>query len=94
MKGGHQVLKYYGGSHVKALKELYPGVEFDLQVAGRGSTWQSAQSRRNFFLQLAQEKAFDPQKEEPWYSVSLLDVKQKKVCDYCCLHDVFLLPVA
>jgi len=43
-----------------------------------GRKWQTLHSRRNFFVQFANENGFHVNERERWYTVSISDIKRKK----------------
>jgi hypothetical protein len=41
--------------------------------------WAKPENRKNFFVEFAKERGFDPEIAENWYSVDLSDMRKKKV---------------
>eukprot|EP00026_Physarum_polycephalum_P002865 Phypoly_transcript_02874.p1 GENE.Phypoly_transcript_02874~~Phypoly_transcript_02874.p1 ORF type:complete len:846 (+),score=138.45 Phypoly_transcript_02874:54-2591(+) len=80
VKGGHAVLKPYGGNLGKALAHLFP--EFGLDETKFGvlppNYWESVKNRRKFFEELAKQKSMDPLLPSTWYTFPLYNIKFKK----------------
>jgi len=73
--GGSGLLGYYGGSHTRALRKLYPElilIKGKFLNSKRG--WKVIENQRNFFDTFAKSKKFDPCKEGNWYSIFRNDV--------------------
>jgi len=69
--GGSGLLKYYNGSHIKALVRLYPELMFK-----KGNFFRSEKmlKARNFFDEFARSKNFNPLEDKKWYSVTKKEV--------------------
>lgn len=66
------VLEYYNGSVVKALVELFTEVNFDDErfvVLPKPSWHTGERGRKDYFVNFAQQRGFDPLVAENWYSV-------------------------
>jgi len=73
--GGNDVLNYYEGSHITALRKLYPELilkkeSFLLSQEG----WKAPAKQRKFFDNFANSKQFDPLDAEQWYTVSQKEI--------------------
>eukprot|EP00026_Physarum_polycephalum_P001418 Phypoly_transcript_01419.p1 GENE.Phypoly_transcript_01419~~Phypoly_transcript_01419.p1 ORF type:complete len:980 (+),score=139.70 Phypoly_transcript_01419:131-3070(+) len=71
-EGGRTALEHYHGSLVKALIDIYPELEID-EVKFRTirrNYWQDSTHKRNFFVQLAQKRKFDPLIPSNWYTMT------------------------
>jgi hypothetical protein len=66
------VLRYYGGSHIKALRALYP--ELDLKQE-KFSEYLGFLKRRKITDELARSKNFNPLDSEKWYTIRQKDIK-------------------
>jgi hypothetical protein len=70
------LLRYYGGSHIEALRTLYP--ELDLKPENFPSHLGQLFSldperRRKFTDEFAKSKNFNPLDAEKWYTIKLKD---------------------
>jgi len=78
MKGVRQLLRYHQGSMGQALAELFPHVGVEKRKLRWKSRWGHASKRRQFFVDYAKAKGFDPLAAENWYSQpkkSIFDAK-------------------
>jgi len=70
---------YYEGSHVRALMDLYPELNFCRhRFQGVKGNWVEVKNRRKFFDDYAKEKCFNPLIALNWYSVKYSDLIRKK----------------
>eukprot|EP00026_Physarum_polycephalum_P008209 Phypoly_transcript_08288.p1 GENE.Phypoly_transcript_08288~~Phypoly_transcript_08288.p1 ORF type:complete len:377 (+),score=65.39 Phypoly_transcript_08288:81-1133(+) len=79
MKGGSTLLYAHGHSVSRALMHLFPDVKWDIaKFRRKRNHWENEANRREFFVDFAATKGFDPLKAENWYKVSagsILDTK-------------------
>jgi len=68
--GGGGILKYYNGSHIKALTTLYPELKLKREFFFTFQGWKAPNGRRNFFDDFAKSRQFNPLNAENWYSIS------------------------
>eukprot|EP00026_Physarum_polycephalum_P001762 Phypoly_transcript_01764.p1 GENE.Phypoly_transcript_01764~~Phypoly_transcript_01764.p1 ORF type:complete len:946 (-),score=154.63 Phypoly_transcript_01764:299-3136(-) len=84
-KGGGRVIRYHG-TYARALKELYPEVNFNMERFKKTEHWTNKENRRQFFDEFAAERAFDPLEPENWYGISRKSIIEKRggrtVIDY------------
>jgi len=66
-------LRYYKGSHVRALIEIYRDLKFIKQKLCLKGKWQDPQKRRQFFDEFAASQLFNPLDTEKWYSIRRKD---------------------
>jgi hypothetical protein len=94
LKGGSELLRYYNGSLIQALTDLYPELLLNQKniFHSKGSIlyltlqlltlslleWEKAQHRK-FFDAFAKSKGFDPLQTEKWYSISRKHIKAIQV---------------
>lgn len=79
-RGGYEVLKHYGGSHIKALTVNYPELNLKRSsffMSEEQKQMRSVESQRNFLEEYAKEKRFDPLDIEMWHSVKKSDIMMK-----------------
>jgi 8-oxo-dGTP pyrophosphatase MutT (NUDIX family) len=84
-----EVLSYYGGSHIRALRELYPELNLKPKKFLRHSglfhffvdierlkltQFSCSDKREKFFVELAKSRNFDPLDVEKWYSIKKKDI--------------------
>jgi hypothetical protein len=67
-QGGVGVLRYYGGSHIRALIALYP--ELNLKEEKFSIHWGYLTKRRRCADEFAKSRNFNPLDPEKWYTVS------------------------
>eukprot|EP00026_Physarum_polycephalum_P008136 Phypoly_transcript_08214.p1 GENE.Phypoly_transcript_08214~~Phypoly_transcript_08214.p1 ORF type:complete len:513 (-),score=83.64 Phypoly_transcript_08214:5-1384(-) len=69
-KGAKRVTWYHKNSVSQALLDLFPNIGFDrLKFSPPQNKWNSVTKRRNFFLDYARERGFDPLNPENWYQL-------------------------
>jgi len=69
-KGGRGVLKYFKGSHIRALITLYPELMLKEEDFLHSQVWKTPEMRRKFLDEFAKFKQFDPLDATKWYSIS------------------------
>jgi len=74
-KGGSRLLQFYDGSLRKALKAIYPSVNWKWKERTPNKYWNNIQNHRNFLEKYAQENGI--QKMEDWYRVTVAELKNK-----------------
>jgi len=73
--GGGGLLKRYNGSHIRALKELYPQVMlYKRNVLRSNNRRKDCEIQRNLFEEFARSNNFNPLHAENWYSVSKKEI--------------------
>jgi hypothetical protein len=90
------VLKYYGGSHIRALTKLYPELNLDkgkflehkgylqcsfMKIKFGFIGLERIEKRRQFFEKLAKSRNFNPLDAEKWYSFTKSDFDEAEVCN-------------
>jgi len=70
------VQKYYNGSHIKAIIDLYPELLLKKRkfINFSDRNWSSHTNRRKFFDDFATSLNFNPNKAENWYSIKKKDI--------------------
>eukprot|EP00026_Physarum_polycephalum_P001040 Phypoly_transcript_01041.p1 GENE.Phypoly_transcript_01041~~Phypoly_transcript_01041.p1 ORF type:complete len:1163 (+),score=140.56 Phypoly_transcript_01041:229-3717(+) len=81
IKGGRSLLKFFGGSIVKALLYLFPEIELSGSMFQflPHNYWKDVEKRRHQFDALASEMGFDPLIPDNWYPYTAEDLKFKGI---------------
>eukprot|EP00026_Physarum_polycephalum_P001768 Phypoly_transcript_01770.p1 GENE.Phypoly_transcript_01770~~Phypoly_transcript_01770.p1 ORF type:complete len:893 (+),score=154.72 Phypoly_transcript_01770:58-2736(+) len=71
-KGGRTIVAAYNGNLSETLVHLFPEVHFDEKKFDMlpKNYWAKRENRRQFFLDVAKEKGFDPKDANNWYSLT------------------------
>jgi len=73
--GGWGLLRYYNGSHIKALVTLYPELTLKKENFFRSKKgWKALGNQRKFFDTFAESKNFNPLDAENWYSITYNEI--------------------
>jgi hypothetical protein len=70
------VLRYYGGSFIKALQALYPELDLKSENFFHRLIYSDTQRRRKLLDDIAAAKNFNPLDAKKWYSIKKKDFKQ------------------
>jgi len=86
--GASSVVKYYGGSISKGLFDCFPEIPFEKSkfVTRSSHYWKDAQHRRDFFLDVAKKKGFNPLVAENWYPLSFSELASFKGSNAVLAH--------
>jgi len=75
--GGAGLLRYYKGSHITALLDLYPELMLQRkEFLNFPDKWQNPKIRRKFLDDFASIRQFDPLDAEQWYSITHNEIKR------------------
>jgi len=74
--GAYSFLRYYGGSHFKALVSVYPDLGLTISDFPNSSTqdWSTCEKRREFFNWFAASRGMDPLDRDFWCTVKKRDI--------------------
>jgi DNA ligase-1 len=75
-KGARTVMRHHKSSFIRALVSLYPEIEFDKTKFSSPIVMYYAEPahRKEFFLEVAKERGFDPLVPENWYPLTRLNL--------------------
>eukprot|EP00026_Physarum_polycephalum_P001094 Phypoly_transcript_01095.p1 GENE.Phypoly_transcript_01095~~Phypoly_transcript_01095.p1 ORF type:complete len:1190 (+),score=164.67 Phypoly_transcript_01095:101-3670(+) len=73
-KDGTTVLGFYKNNLSHALKKIYPNMQFEKTKSQVRDVYHDHQTRKDFFVEFAQENQFDPLAPENWYPRTKRDI--------------------
>eukprot|EP00026_Physarum_polycephalum_P001329 Phypoly_transcript_01330.p1 GENE.Phypoly_transcript_01330~~Phypoly_transcript_01330.p1 ORF type:complete len:878 (+),score=128.72 Phypoly_transcript_01330:456-3089(+) len=77
-EGAFEVILHHGRSVSRSLLELFPDIGLEKTKFWLNGKWKDRNKRRDFFIEYAAEKGFDPLSAGNWYSVFYADLISRK----------------